>query len=217
MESRAAICPWCQAPRDTGPSCPKCGANYAKAEAIKQGRPAPVPPAVAVAAALPAAGRLPIDLALDDDGARIEEPDLEWKFCVAAIPAMLLVGLAFHFVTPFLQRTFLAMPVHELGHAITAWLCGYFAIPMLWKTLIPEERGFVAPLILAGGMGYIMFRAWQAEKPVLIGLGAGVLLLQLVGTLGIKAKTAQMLITFGGDGLGMVLATALMASFFFGK
>jgi len=147
----------------------------------------------------------------------VEDPDLEWKFCVAAIPAMLLVAVAFHIVTPFLQRTFLAMPVHELGHAITAWLCGYFAIPTLWKTLVPDERGFVAPLILAGGMAYLMYRASQAEKPALVGLGAGVLVLQAIGTLGIKFKTTQMLIVFGGDGMGMIIATALMATFFFGK
>jgi hypothetical protein len=66
-------------------------------------------------------------------------------------------------------------------------------------------------------MGYMMFRAWQAEKNLLVGLGGAVILLQLIGTLVIKANTAQMLITFGGDGLGMVLATLLMGSFFFGK
>jgi membrane-bound metal-dependent hydrolase YbcI (DUF457 family) len=41
--------------------------------------------------------------------------------------------------------------------------------------------------------------------------------LAAIGTLGVKAKTADMLIVFGGDGMGMVLATLLMASFFFGK
>src|SRR5689334_10047930 len=109
MTSSAAACPWCQAPRDTGPSCPKCGANYAKAEAIKQGRAAPAAAAAAevlVPEGDPLAG-LPA----------IDDPALEWKFCVGALPAMLLLGVAFHFFTPFLQRTFLAMPIHELGHA----------------------------------------------------------------------------------------------------
>jgi hypothetical protein len=47
--------------------------------------------------------------------------------------------------------------------------------------------------------------------------GGALLVLQGIATLGIKADTAQMLITFGGDGMGMILATLLMASFFFGK
>jgi hypothetical protein len=149
----------------------------------------------------------------------VEDPDLEWKLCAAAIPAMLCIALAFHAggIGQFLQRTFLTMPVHEFGHAVAAWLCGYAAIPTLWKTLVPESRGFVAPVLLAGGMGYMMFRAWQTEKHLLLGLGGAVLLLQSIGTFGIKEKTANMLITFGGDALGMVLATLLMASFFFGK
>src|SRR5258708_20679605 len=132
---------------------------------------------------------------------------------------MLCIALAFHAfeLGHFLQRTFLTMPVHELGRAAAAWLCGYAAIPTLWKTLVPEERGFVAPLLLAGGMGYMMWRAWQKEKRLLVGLGGAVLLLQAVGTLGIKARTAEMLILFGGDGLGMVLSALLMSSFFFGK
>ncbi len=29
----SATCPWCSAPRDKGPSCSKCGANFAKAAA----------------------------------------------------------------------------------------------------------------------------------------------------------------------------------------
>ena len=147
----------------------------------------------------------------------VDDPELEWKFCVGALPAMLALGVLFHLFAPFLQRTFLAMPVHELGHAITAWLCGYFAIPTLWKTLVPDERGFVAPLVLAGGMGWMMLRAWRAGKPGLAALGVAVLVLAAIGTLGLKYKTTQMLIVFGGDGLGMVIATALMATFFFGK
>ena len=47
--------------------------------------------------------------------------------------------------------------------------------------------------------------------------GGVILLLQLVGTLGIQEKTAHMLVMFGGDGAGMILATLLMASFYFGK
>jgi hypothetical protein len=59
--------------------------------------------------------------------------------------------------------------------------------------------------------------AWRAEKPGLVALGAGVLLVAAFGTLGLKYKTTQMLIVFGGDGMGMILAVALMATFFFGK
>jgi hypothetical protein len=211
--NRMDTCPWCSAPRAAGPACPRCGANYAKAELIKtQGRaPAVVveePVAIEQAAAAVIAG--PDDVA-------VEDPALEWKLCVAAIPAALGLAVLFHVLTPSLQRIFFGMPVHELGHAVTAWLCGYAAIPTLWKTLIPETRGFVAPVLLGGALLYLMVRAWLAGKPGYVVLIGAALLAQGFGTFVISERTAEMLFTFGGDGLGMVLAALLMASFFFGK
>src|SRR5262249_42506916 len=62
----------------------------------------------------------------------VEDPVLEFKFCVAALPSMLLLALLFHFLTPGLQRIVLGMPIHELGHAVAAWFTGFWAIPTLW-------------------------------------------------------------------------------------
>lgn len=149
----------------------------------------------------------------------VSDMELEFKFCVAAIPLALICAMLFHAsgLGAMLQRMFLTMPVHELGHAVTGWFCGFTAIPTLWKTLIPDTRGFIAPVILAGAFGYLMFRAWQVHNQPLLFTGAALLAVQVAGTFIIKVDTAQMLITFGGDGMGMIIATLLMASFFFGK
>ena len=154
-----------------------------------------------------------------DDFDAVADPELELKLCAGALPAMLLVALLIHWsgIGPMIQRIFLTMPVHEMGHAITAWFCGYTAIPTFWKTLVPESRGFLMTLVFFGGMGFVIYRAWQAENFALMALGIAALLLHVVGAFIIKERTAQMLIVFGGDGLGLVLATLLMASFFFGK
>ena len=45
-----------------------------------------------------------------------------------------------------LGASMLAMVLHESGHAITAWLTGRWAVPLLWVTPHGEER-----LIFAGG------------------------------------------------------------------
>jgi len=205
-------CAWCSAPRGDGAKCPRCGADYAKAEQIrKQGKAvAVVPEAVAVEAAVPA-----VIVGLEDRV--VEDPARELKITLIAPPAMLALGVLFHFLLPGAQRIFFGMPVHELGHAATAWLCGFFAIPTLWKTLMWEERGFAAPLALAGLLAYLAVRAWRADKPLFVAFCAAALAVQGIGTLGASERTAQMLVTFGGDGMGMVLAAALMASFFFGK
>lgn len=169
--------------------------------------------AVAVAASEPAVAATLVGM----EDRVVEDPALEFKLCVAAIPTMLLLGLAFHLMTPGLQRVVFGMPIHELGHAVTAWFCGHAALPTLWKTLVAEERGWLAPLALAGAIGYMMVRAHVAGKTYLVVLGAALLVVQGLGTFYIKETTALALFSFGGDAMGMVIATALMASFFFGK
>lgn len=212
-----ATCPWCNAPRETTLICPRCGAIYAKAEAIKLHGSAKVVGALHEAIDEKS---LPVEPSGEHSFLEmplVEDAVLEWKLCMGAIPIALCFALAFHVFMPSLQRIFLGMPVHELGHAVTAWFCGYAAVPTLWKTIVPEMRGFIAPIALLGALGYMMYRAYLAEKHVLVVLGGALVLLQAIGTLGIKERTAEMLIVFGGDGVGMVLATALMATFFFGK
>jgi len=212
-----ATCAWCSAPRGTGDTCPGCGANYEKAEAIKSsGRAAAIvhEPQAAVedvdSADLGHAEETP------DEWKNVWDPELERKFCLAAIPVALVLAVMFNVSSlgHALQRMFLTMPVHELGHAVTAWFCGFGAIPTLWKTVVFDGRGLVAPLALAGAIGYMTYRTHQAGKQHLVYAGCALILLQGIGTLGIGEDTALMLISFGGDGAGMILATLMMASFF---
>lgn len=154
----------------------------------------------------------------DDDESGAVDPELEWRLCAIALPAMLAVALFFNVsgIGHFLQRTFLTMPVHELGHAATAWLCGYAAIPTLWHTNVPEERGIVMPLLLVGAGAFLAWRGWRAERWGQAALGGALAALALAGRF-VSEKTAQMLIVFGGDGMGMVIAAGLMTTFFYAK
>jgi hypothetical protein len=142
---------------------------------------------------------------------------VERKVRVAAIPGALLVALAFH-AWPFghmLQRTFLSMMIHELGHAVTAWWCGVAAIPTLWKTMIWESRGFVWVVVAAFEVGLVVY-GWKRERISLLVVAIGLAILQFFGTTA-ALDDAQAWITFGGDGGAMVLGTLLMASFFVPK
>ena len=212
----AATCPWCEAPRQDGPDCPRCGANYAKAEAIKKhGR-------AEVAVAAPPADDIPearIFIAGEAEADVGDDPRTEFWFCAAAIPAMLLIAVIFQSMEwgRFVQRLVFTMPVHQLGHAVTAWLCGFGAMPTVWVTLTSDERGLIAPLAVLAALAWMIYRGWQLESRALLAAGGMVLLLQAVMTLGISEDTATALIIFGGDGMGLVLAILLMGSFFFGK
>ena len=215
----ATTCPWCEAPRKDGPECPRCGANYAKAEAIKKHGRAAVTVAATPAEDPPEAQIFIAGDAELDDSEVIDDAQTEFWFSAAAIPAMLLIAVAFQSMEwgRFVQRLVFTMPVHELGHAVTAWLCGFGAIPTVWVTITMEERGFVAPAAVFAAVAWILYRGWQLESRALLAAGGVVLLLQAILTLGIKEHTARSLTTFGGDGVAMVLAILLMGSFFFGK
>jgi hypothetical protein len=147
-----------------------------------------------------------------------EDRALEWKLRAAAIPAA--IGLAFAFSAwptgHWLQRTFLSMMVHELGHAVTAWWCGFAAFPTLWKTLIPETRSAIVPLALLGLEGWIFVRGWRLQRTAWTLVALALAGLQLVGTLGTSVGRAHEAITFGGDAGAMVLGTLLMLTFFVG-
>ena len=133
-----------------------------------------------------------------------------------AIPGALGVALAFHAwpTGHWLQRTFLSMIVHEVGHAVTAWFCGFAAIPTVWKTLIPDERGVLVPLVLAAGEAAMLVIGWRSQRMWLAFLGIALAIAQFIGTAAISVDRAHEWITFGGDAGAMVLGTLLMASFY---
>jgi hypothetical protein len=210
------LCAWCNSPKQSGPVCPKCGADYAKAESIKaHGK------AIAGADSKSKKTSSPDSPGSreDDDLQLVKDPDLEYRLCMVVIPAFLALWFVVYAtgIGKSFQAIVFAMPVHELGHAVSAWFCGYSAVPTVWKTLVPESRGFIAPVLLLGAIGYMAFQSYRHKKLGFLVLCVLLLFLQLIGTFGVEEKTSAMLITFSGDGLGMVLASVLMCTFFFGK
>jgi hypothetical protein len=113
-----------------------------------------------------------------------------------------------------LVRIFLSMWVHELGHAVTAWFCGFHATPGPWFTSHSEERSFLTIAVLAGALGLLTWRGWKARRWGQVAAGVVLLGLQAVGTLGLRHWQAEMFITFGGDAGRFVLGSLLMASFY---
>jgi hypothetical protein len=142
----------------------------------------------------------------------------EWKVRAGAVPVALVLALMFHSCDTghFVQRSALTMPLHELGHAVMAWWSGFGAIPSLWKTMIPEARGVVMPIVVGLANAFIVWRGWTTERTWLAAVGIGMAVLQLLATAMISVRMAQMLITFGGDAGAMILGTGLMLMFFVG-
>jgi len=203
-------CPRCGRDRVPGPECPHCGVLYAKARP----RAARPPPDTGIGAgdwAAAGAERLlspPVIWLGDVDAAR-----RELLIRAAAPPAALLVAWALvsSDAGHAFVRTFLSMWVHELGHAVTAWLTGHGAFPGPWQTFVSESRQPMVVACLAVALAALAWRGWRSGRPALAALGAAGLVVQLTCTL-LPPGAAGALITFGGDGGAMVLGAALVST-----
>jgi hypothetical protein len=215
----SANCPWCATPLVPGPKCPRCGAIYAKAEAIRLHGRANLPEEDQVKnAEQPPASESAL-LIYSNERPQVTDPELEVKLCMAALPIVLILGMIFHAFNlgHFLQRTLLSMPIHEFGHAFMAWFCGRAAMPTLWKTLTADSRGVLTPMLVTAAIIYTMVRTRLIRNWIVTWMCVGLLLFQVICTLLISSQSASALITFGGDAGAMVFGTLLMTSFFYGK
>ena len=190
-------CVRCGAPRAPGPECPHCGVVYAKAERFP--RPSTPPSAAAVFA----------------QEMSLEEARSELWLARLAVPGALVVSwlLVQTGMGRFFFRTFAGMWLHELGHATVAWLCGFPAFPGPWLTTIGEERSPVFALALMGGLGFAVWRGWTARDRLVTVAASAALVLQVIGTMVLSHRAADMMITFGGDAGSLVFGAAFMAAF----
>jgi hypothetical protein len=206
-------CPKCQFdhPLQTT-ECLKCGIVFSRYQpALQRAANQPNPDATI---ALPAPPALAGPATAVNDAPRRSDARsdarTELLYRLLALPLALLLARLVAGTGLRMAAAMLAMVLHESGHAITAWLTGRWAVPMLWVTLHGQERSWgivllVTALILFGG-----FLAWQAERPGWVLAAGALLVLQLVAL----SSPAGAMIVFFGDGGAMVLATILMATFY---
>jgi hypothetical protein len=135
----------------------------------------------------------------------------EFKYRLLALPLALLAARLVAGTSLRVAAGMLTMVLHESGHAITAWLAGRWAVPMLWVTMHGEERSWSIVLLLAAAIIFGGFLAWKMEKHGWVCAAGALLLLQITI---LSAHHDEILIVFGGDGGAMVLATILMATFY---
>lgn len=118
-------------------------------------------------------------------------------------------------------RILFSMWLHELGHTISAWLCGFAALPGPWRTRIPEDRSWWVMALVLAGIAWATWRRWRSdelddrprERNVTLGLGGAAALL-VVWMWNLSEERASQFILFAGDGGGMVLGVALVACFY---
>jgi hypothetical protein len=192
-------CPKCQFDHELQTSeCLKCGIVFARYQAGLDAAAKQVGLAVPVAVPPHLTG-----IARSD--ARWELRSRIFALPLALLVARLLAGTGFR-----MAAGMLAMVLHESGHAITAWLTGRWAVPLLWVTPHGEERSWWIVVAVTAGIVSAGFLAWKAERWAWVVAAGAALVLQLI----VLSLPAGALIVFFGDGGAMVLATILMAAFY---
>ncbi len=192
-------CPKCGFALDAGGSeCPRCGVIVAK---FLRAHETPQESAIEFPSALQTEA---VDAAERERAARSE-------LIARALAVPLALAFAWFAVhsSPGGVRM-LSMWVHESGHAVSAWLCGYLAWPGPWFTPIASERSPVFTMLLVGLLAYGGYQAWLFQRWGWMAASAGTLLLVLYCTLLLAPGKAHQMITFGGDGGCFVLGMMLM-------
>ena len=113
-------------------------------------------------------------------------------------------------LSAFFSRTFFGMWIHEFGHAITSWWCGYFAFPGPWRTITGDERHPAVILAVVAVTAAALFYGVRARRLAFIVAGAVAAVACVAGTLIASSKTASMAITFGGDAANLILGPVLV-------
>jgi hypothetical protein len=195
-------CPKCQFDHELQTTeCLKCGIVFARYQAALEGAAANQ-----AVLAVPAPRSPVAPVTVRDDALR------ELKYRIFALPLALLVARLVAGTGLRLAASMLAMVLHESGHAITAWLTGRWAVPLLWVTPHGEERSWFIVLALSAAIISGGFLAWKAQRWGWVCAAGAVLILQWI-VLCLRTS-AEAMIVFWGDGGAMVLATILMATFY---
>ena len=151
----------------------------------------------------------------EDEGAVLPREDAhrELLYRVFALPAALIGAHILVGIAPGTVRM-LSMWIHECGHAVTAWLCGFPAFPGPWFTPIDPERSPALTVMFVGLIGFGGFRAWKKRRWGLVVSGGAVLIVQFIFTARLYSDQAQQLIIFGGDAGCFVLGGVVIATFY---
>jgi len=186
-------------------ACPECGAVNGHLMGCSQD-------AYGAAIATARATRSePRDLQFTAEEERFE---LRSRLLAPAVVLAVTALMAVSGIGRFFLRVFFGMPLHELGHAVSAWLCGVIALPTFWFTRIEDSRSWFLRLLMLGGLAYLGRRSFVQKRYGRVAVWSALAVVLVVCGFFLPMRTAKALFYFAGDGAGMVLGALAMSGFF---
>jgi Zn-finger nucleic acid-binding protein len=186
--------------------CPYCEGVFAKLSDLPAMRRIPEarrPPPVRAPAAAPVDPDVPDFASLSLRQSALAMPSalgVAWLLRASGVAGLVLGGAR--------------IPLHELGHALAAWFCGFSAVPIPFgMTWLGDARAVSVWLLLAVGLGAAGWRLFRAGERAWAGLFAALLVIQQFATWATADSTRRLLITFGGSAGELLLSAALIALF----
>ncbi len=144
------------------------------------------------------------------------DTDSNPKVNLLALPMMTVVALLVNttFLSFFLRGFYVW--IHEFGHAVSAWLCGFRALPLPfgWTSISLQKSWFVYWGILFL-LAVIFYRGWKAKLLWLMILSAIIAGLQYYMTWVMSDWYIDFWFIFGGVGGEFYLSTLLIVAFYF--
>jgi hypothetical protein len=132
------------------------------------------------------------------------------------LPIVLGIGaLAYAGGDDILLQMTTAMWMHELGHAIVAWLGGFFAVPLPFLTIAPsEDRSLLVILLVALALGVGAFFAYRSGRRAVLALLVGLAILQVVLSAVLNTAQATKWVIFAGLAGEIVLPALIILMFY---
>lgn len=190
--------------------CPYCEGIFARLDDLPAMRAVPERPP---RAATPLETTRPDEPTLRETDA--DPTALSLRQSVIALPAAIALAAALR--GSGLARVVLGgarIPLHELGHASAAWLCGYNAVPVPFGvTWISSHRSIAMMALVAAGLVLGAWRLLLARRGAWAALFGGLLVAQFICVAALTDSTRQLAITLAGSGGELVYAALLIALF----
>jgi len=223
------LCPGCRGAHlrertvdDGGPplialECPRCegiwldGGEFLRLRSRVRRHPADVAaPPTAVAHSVAAAGSAPIRPLL---GQRFPFDSLVVN--AVALPLAFVVALLFNLTSAKVLLYPFQIVIHELGHALTAWLSGRIAVPLPMGITFWGPPNLVVSLFVTALLATYGVLAWRERRLFAVGTALALFMLQFCLSWLIPRSASEMWITFGGIGGELLISAFVIVAFYY--